>query len=147
MHQQHLPQRQPCGCDLPQPKSRTIPVQKLKRKLLPAGMNELQRMLHDPSAEPTSWSIKYLNDSTDNFSSKVLGEGAFGKVFFGCDKMLGFQFAVKRVLLTVPDPDSLKTIIDSFRREVLVRPSFSFVSFQMFASFFILFSLHSRTVL
>jgi ankyrin repeat protein len=82
--------------------------------------NELQRVLSDPMAEPACWNVKYLEECTDNFTSKVLGEGAFGKVYFGCDKVLGFPFAVKRVPLTVPDPDILNTIVDSFRREVLV---------------------------
>jgi hypothetical protein len=85
------------------------------------GRMELERMLNNPTAEPTCWSIRYLDDCTDNFNSKVLGEGAFGKVYFGCDKVLGFQFAVKRVPLSVPDEDALNEIIRSFKREISVR--------------------------
>jgi ankyrin repeat protein len=85
------------------------------------GRMELERMLNNPSAEPTCWSIRYLEDCTDKFNSKVLGEGAFGKVYFGCDKVLGFQFAVKRVPLSVADEDALNEIILSFQREISVR--------------------------
>jgi ankyrin repeat protein len=85
------------------------------------GRMELERMLDDPTAEPTDWSIRYLEDCTDHFNSKVLGEGAFGKVYFGCDKVLGFQFAVKQVPLSVPDEDAFNEIILSFKREISVR--------------------------
>jgi ankyrin repeat protein len=85
-----------------------------------ANRKELERMLFDPIAEPTRWNIKYIEDCTCNFTSKVLGEGAFGKVFVGCDNVLGTKFAVKRVPLTVSDLEALNDIILSFRLEVLV---------------------------
>jgi ankyrin repeat protein len=105
--------------------------------------NELQRMINDPMAEPSCWGIKYLEECTGSFTSKVLGEGAFGKVYFGCDKVLGFQFAVKRVPMTVPDPDTLKTIVDSFRREVLVRCS-SCILCRAFNRFLIVFLMPDK---
>jgi ankyrin repeat protein len=86
-----------------------------------SNRQELERMIHDPTSEPTIWTLEYLQQCTNNFTSKVLGEGAFGKVYFGCDKVLGQQFAVKRVPLIVPDEDVLEQITFSFKREISVR--------------------------
>jgi hypothetical protein len=90
-----------------------------------SNRNELDRVINDPTAEPTIWKLKYLQHCTNDFTSKVLGEGAFGKVYFGCDKVLGQYFAVKRVPLVVPDQDVLEQITLSFKREVSVRTIFS----------------------
>jgi hypothetical protein len=77
----------------------------------------LDRVWSQPDAEPACLSLKYINECTNNFSSKILGEGAFGVVYFGTDNKLGLQFAVKRVPLQVPTNAALDQITLSFKRE------------------------------
>lgn len=81
----------------------------------------MEIMINDPFADPVVLSLQYLELCTDNFTSKVLGEGAFGKVYFGCDKEIGLQLAVKRISLQIPDQDALNEITMSFKREIAVR--------------------------
>jgi ankyrin repeat protein len=114
-----------------------------------SNRQELERMIHDPTLEPTIWTLEYLQQCTNNFTSKVLGEGAFGKVYFGCDKVLGRQFAVKRVPLIVPDEDVLEQITLSFKREISVRTFCWYGDFLIYHSplmicFYIHYSFHVK---
>ena len=77
----------------------------------------LAHMEANPDNDPVSLSLEYLKKCTDNFTSKVLGEGAFGKVYLGTDKTLGLQFAVKQAHF---HPDALNEIMLSFRKEISV---------------------------
>ena len=81
----------------------------------------MEMQIKDPTTDPSLLSIKYLELCTDNFTSKVLGKGAFGKVYFGCDKEIGLQIAVKRITLQIPDQETLDEITLSFKREIAVR--------------------------
>jgi hypothetical protein len=78
-------------------------------------------LMNDPTSDPIVLSLKYLVLCTDNFTSKVLGSGAFGTVYFGCDKELGVQIAVKRIPIQIPDKETLDEITLSFKREIAVR--------------------------
>ena len=77
-------------------------------------------IIANPIKEPFDLSLEYISDCTNNFTSKILGEGAFGSVYFGCDKELGLQFAIKRVPLQVQDDEILNQITISFKREISV---------------------------
>jgi serine/threonine protein kinase len=57
---------------------------------------------------------------TNNFTSKVLGEGAFGKVYFGWDQTLQLEFAVKQAHFQIPDQDTLDQVMLSFKKEISV---------------------------
>ena len=80
----------------------------------------MEILINDPTANPIVLSLKYLELCTENFTSKVLGSGAFGKVFFGCDKELGVQIAVKCSELHITDQATLDEIALSFKREIAV---------------------------
>jgi hypothetical protein len=80
----------------------------------------IETLLRNPDTEPTMLSVKYLELCTDNFTSKELGRGAFGIVYFGSDKVLETQFAVKRVGLQLPDQDAVDEVTRSFKREISV---------------------------
>ena len=44
--------------------------------------DELERILHDPNAQPCGLRLQYLRDIKNNFSSKQeLGRGGFGVVY------------------------------------------------------------------
>ena len=94
----------------------------------------MEIQIKDPTTDPIVLSLKYLEFCTDNFTSKVLGEGAFGKVYFGCDKELGLQIAVKRITLQIteqdqiPDQETLDEITLSFKREIAVRTQNSYIT-------------------
>lgn len=82
----------------------------------------MENLICNPdTADLIVFSVKYLEMCTDNFTSGVLGEGAFGKVYFGHDKELGIQFAVKRITLHIPDQDALDAVTLSLQREIAVR--------------------------
>ena len=86
-----------------------------------ADRESMENMMNNPDTGPIMLSLKYLKMCTDNFTSKELGRGAFGIVFFGCDKELGTQFAVKRVSMLLPDQDAVDEVTRSFRSEISVR--------------------------
>jgi hypothetical protein len=73
-----------------------------------------------PDAEPARLSLEYINECTNNFTSKILGEGAFGAVYLGTDRQTGREFAVKRVPLQLPTKAALDQISLSFKREIAV---------------------------
>jgi hypothetical protein len=80
----------------------------------------LKVVVHNPSANPVVFSLNYLQDCTNNFTSKELGKGAYGKVYFGCDKELGIQLAVKCIPLQVMNQETIDQITFSFQREIAV---------------------------
>jgi hypothetical protein len=82
--------------------------------------NALNFVFKNPTADPTVFSLQYLQDCTNDFTSKVLGEGAFGRVYFGCDKVLGIQMAVKRIPIPLLDQEILDQVTLSFKREISV---------------------------
>jgi hypothetical protein len=82
---------------------------------------QLDTVINDPLSDPVLFSCNYLQDCTNNFTSKVLCEGAFGKVYFGCDKSLGVQLAVKCIHLHINDQAMLEQITISFKQEIAVR--------------------------
>ena len=97
-----------------------VPQKKNDIPEIGADRQKMEILIKDPSVDPVVLSLKYLEICTDNFTTKVLGEGAFGKIFFGCDKELGIRIAVKRINLQVPDQDTLDEITLSFKREIAV---------------------------
>jgi hypothetical protein len=102
---------------LPLPTCSTMQDNDLEFSADRKGINAL---INDPSAVPVTLSVKYLEMCTDNFTSKLLGEGAFGKVYLGYDKELGMKIAVKRIALQIPNQDALDEITLSFKREIAV---------------------------
>ena len=101
----------------------SLPLRSTKKNDNPeigTDRQNMETLINDPEADPVVLSLKYLEMCTDNFTTKVLGEGAFGKVYLGCDKELGIRIAVKRVNLQVPDQDTLDEITLSFKREIAV---------------------------
>jgi hypothetical protein len=81
---------------------------------------KLEYVIQEPTADPIELSFEYIGHCTNNFSSTVLGEGAFGKVYFGRDHDLGVPLAVKRVRYDVLDQDKMDQITISFKREISV---------------------------
>jgi hypothetical protein len=79
----------------------------------------LEKVINDTTAEPATLDLKYINKCTD-FSSEILGKGAYGEVFLGTDRELDRQFAVKRTPMQVPTKGALKEIILSLKREISV---------------------------
>jgi hypothetical protein len=71
-------------------------------------------------ADPVVLSERYIEECTNNFTSKELGSGAFGTVYLGTDPTLGIHFAVKRVPLSVPSQAEWDQITLSFKREIAV---------------------------
>jgi hypothetical protein len=90
-----------------------------------ADCNKLKHLMIDPACDPTPFSLQYLKMCTDNFTSPVLGQGAFGTVFLGSDKEIGTNIAVKRIPLHIPDKELCTKIISSFSSELAVRSFWS----------------------
>ena len=83
---------------------------------------KLENVINNPTADPTIIGLKYIDFCTNNFTSKSLGEGAFGKVYLGYDHNLNnVQLAVKRIRFDVLDENKMNQITSSFRREISVR--------------------------
>jgi hypothetical protein len=62
----------------------------------------MEKVINNTTAEPAKLELSYINLCT-NFSSEMLGKGAFGEVFLGMDRKLDLQFAVKRTpIMHVP---------------------------------------------
>jgi hypothetical protein len=91
-----------------------------KNEEINANRQGMKSLINNSAVDPIILSLKYLEMCTNNFTSKVLGEGAFGKVYLGYDKALGIQFAVKRISLQIPDQKALNEITLSFNREIAV---------------------------
>ncbi len=80
----------------------------------------LQGVVINSHADPVELSQRYIEECTNNFTSSLLGSGAFGTVHLGTDPTLGIQLAVKRVPLSVPTEARWKEITLSFRKEIAV---------------------------
>jgi hypothetical protein len=82
---------------------------------------KLLALINDPTLKPIALSTQYINMCTAEFTSKVLGEGAFGKVYLGCDIVLGLQFAIKQIKLQIQDKSEMDIIKTSVQKEIAVR--------------------------
>jgi hypothetical protein len=88
-----------------------------------ADRERLENVIDDPTADPIVIGLEYLNFCTNHFTSKMLGEGAFGKVYLGYDHALNnVQLAIKRIRFDVLDENKMNQITLSFRREISVCP-------------------------
>ena len=77
-------------------------------------------MIDDPTLEPICLSFQYISACTKNFTSKILGKGAFGSVYYGYDETIQLQFAVKRVPIQIMNQETMDKITLSFKREISV---------------------------
>ena len=77
--------------------------------------------MDNPDLGPKILSLPYLKMCTNNFTSKLIGHGAYGSVRYGCDTALGTHFAVKCVSLQIVDQQDLDDVTQSFQREISVR--------------------------
>jgi hypothetical protein len=98
-----------------------------KNEDISADRQEMERFINNVAADPIILSLKYLEICTNSFTSKMLGEGAFGKVYLGYDNELKIFFAVKRIMLHIPNQDALDEITLSFKREIAVSPNQPFL--------------------
>ena len=95
-----------------------------------ADRSRLEYVINDPTADPIVIGLKYLDFCTNQFTSKTLGEGAFGKVYLGYDHDLNnVQLAIKRIRFDVVDENKMNQITLSFRREIAVRTFFRIAAF------------------
>jgi hypothetical protein len=94
-----------------------------KNEDISADRQGMVTLINNTAADPIKLSLKYLEMCTNNFTSKVLGEGAFGKVYLGYDNELRIRFAVKRIALHIPNQDALDQVTLSFKREIAVSPN------------------------
>jgi Ankyrin repeats (many copies) len=83
--------------------------------------NALKEVFKNQAFGPVNLSFNYVEYCTGTFTSKVLGEGAYGIVYYGSDNTLGKQFAFKRIPIIVTDANMLDNILESFKRELSVR--------------------------
>ena len=98
-----------------------------------ADRHRLAIVIDDPTADPIIIGVKYLDFCTNQFTSKLLGEGAFGKVYLGYDHDLNnVQLAIKRIRFDVLDENKMNQITISFRREIAVRSLFWILLFILF---------------
>ena len=88
----------------------------------------LENMSKDPGVEPLALSLKYVENCTNKFTSRILGEGKYGKVYFGFDNILGLQYAVKRFPLSTSNAETFEEIKISLKHEIAVSHGF-FVCF------------------